>query len=122
MPTVQFGLISTEPVTGMFTNANFPGASAADLTQAQNLYSIVTGRISQITGLAGKENKILCTTMGAATDMKHEAMRRLVVNAVYAYTGLEVPEKANVDIVGEFAGSFYGFGGAVKGKKPADYK
>jgi hypothetical protein len=71
---------------------------------------------------AGTTNKILCTTMGAATDMKHEAMRRLVVNAVYAYTGLEVPEKANVDIVGEFAGSFYGFGGSVKGKKPADYK
>jgi hypothetical protein len=60
--------------------------------------------------------------MGAATDMKHEAMRRLVVNALYAFTGLEVPEKANVDIVGEFAGSFYGFGGGVKGKKPADYK
>jgi hypothetical protein len=24
--------------------------------------------------------------------------------------------------VGEFAGSFYGFGGSVKGKKPADFK
>jgi hypothetical protein len=71
---------------------------------------------------SGTTNKILCTTMGAATDMKHEAMRRLVVNALYAFTGLEVPKKANVDIVGEFAGSFYGFGGGVKGKKPADYK
>lgn len=71
---------------------------------------------------AGTTNKILCTTMGAASDMKNEAMRRLVVNAAYAYTGLEVPEKANVDIVGEFAGSFYGFNGFVRGKKPADYQ
>ena len=71
---------------------------------------------------AGTTNKILCSTMGAASDMKDEALRRLVVNATYAFTGLDVPEKANVDIVGEFAGTFYGFNGGIKGKKPADYK
>jgi hypothetical protein len=71
---------------------------------------------------AGTTNKIFCTTMGSATDMKNEGMRRLVVNAVYAHTGLEVPDKANVEIVGDFAGTFYGFNGGVKGKKPADYK
>lgn len=71
---------------------------------------------------AGTTNKILCTTMGSASDMKDESVRRLVVNAAYAFTGLEVPEKANVEIVGEFAGTFYGFNGGLKGKKPADYK
>jgi hypothetical protein len=71
---------------------------------------------------AGTTNKIFCTTMGSATDMKNEGMRRLVVNAVYAHTGLEVPDKANVEIVGDFAGTFYGFNGGLKGKKPADYK
>ena len=71
---------------------------------------------------AGTTNKILCSTMGSASDMKQAEMRRLVVNAVYAHTGLEVPEQANVDIVGDFAGTFYGFGGFVKGKRPADYK
>jgi hypothetical protein len=69
----------------------------------------------------GKTNKIFCTTMGSASDMKNEAMRRLVVNALYALTGLEVPEKANVDIVGNFAGTAYGFGGYVKGLKPENY-
>src|ERR1051326_9151528 len=32
---------------------------------------------------AGKTNKVLCTTMGAATDLESEGLRRLLVNAVY---------------------------------------
>ena len=36
----------------MFTPANFPGASAADLTRAQNLYALLTGRVSSVTGNA----------------------------------------------------------------------
>ena len=32
--------------TAMFNAANFPGASAADITQAQNLYAMLTGRIT----------------------------------------------------------------------------
>jgi hypothetical protein len=50
VPTVGFGLVSTEPATAMFTAANFPGASAADLAQAQNLYAILTGRVTSLTG------------------------------------------------------------------------
>ena len=70
---------------------------------------------------AGTTNKIFCTTLGAASDMKNEGLRRLVVNAVYDHTGLEVPAKAEAGIVGKFAGTFYGFGGFVKGMKPEDY-
>src|SRR5260370_4529939 len=33
----------------MFNAANFPGASSATLTAAENLYALVTGRISQYT-------------------------------------------------------------------------
>ena len=50
VPTVGFGLVSTEPATAMFNAANFPGASAADIAQAQNLYAILTGRITSLTG------------------------------------------------------------------------
>jgi carboxypeptidase family protein len=56
VPTINFtagsGLIAGDPATGMFSAANFPGASATDITQAQNLYAILTGRISSITGNA----------------------------------------------------------------------
>lgn len=67
---------------------------------------------------AGTTNKIFCTTLGAATDLINEGLRRLVVNATYSLTGLEVPEKANVDIVGEYNPTMYGFNGFVKGVKP----
>ncbi|MDB6112861.1 MAG: signal peptide and transrane prediction [Pedosphaera sp.] len=70
---------------------------------------------------AGTTNKILCTTMGAATDLQNEGLRRLVVNAVYWGIGLDVPAKADVNYVGDYKPSMYGFDGYVKGVKPADH-
>jgi glucose/arabinose dehydrogenase/azurin len=69
---------------------------------------------------AGHTNKILCTTMGAATDLQNEGLRRLLVNAVYWGAGLEIPEKANVAYVGDYKPSMYGFDGFIKDLKPAD--
>ncbi len=50
-----------------------------------------------------------CTTMGASVDLVSEGLRRLVVNAAFHLTGLEVPEMAKVDYVDPFYPSFYGF-------------
>ena len=50
IPTVTFGLAAGDPAIGMFTAANFPGASATNIAVAQQLYSILTGRITAITG------------------------------------------------------------------------
>jgi len=69
---------------------------------------------------AGKTNKTVCTTMGSATDLQNEGLRRLLVNAVYSLTGLDVPPAADVAFVGEFKPTFYGFGSFTKGVKPAD--
>jgi hypothetical protein len=69
---------------------------------------------------AGKTNRILCTTMGSATDLQYEGLRRLLVNATYAFTGLEVPAMANVTLIGEYKPTFYGFGGFTKGVRPSD--
>ena len=69
----------------------------------------------------GEEGKAFTTTMGSATDFANEAVRRLVVNAAYSLTGLEVPEGgADVAIIGDFEPTKYGFGGFKKGVKPAD--
>lgn len=72
-------------------------------------------------GPLGKGNQVLCTTMGAATDLENEGLRRLIVNAAYAFTGLEVPANADVTPVGDFKPTMYGFGGFTKGVKPADH-
>jgi hypothetical protein len=71
---------------------------------------------------SGKTNKIICTTMGSATDLQNEGLRRLLVNGAYWALGLEVPSKANVDLVGDFKPTMYGFNGFKKGVKPADHE
>ena len=71
-------------------------------------------------GPLGHGNKVLCTTLGAATDLTNEGLRRLLVNAAYAFTGLEVPAQADVTPVGDFQPTMYGFNGGKKGLKPAD--
>jgi hypothetical protein len=48
VPTVNFGVASTDPADDFFTTANFPGASNAQLTEARDLYAVLTGRITSI--------------------------------------------------------------------------
>jgi len=70
---------------------------------------------------SGKENKIFCTTMGAATDLQSEGLRRLIVNAIYWGLGLDVPAKADVAYVDDYRPTMYGFKGYRRGIKPADH-
>lgn len=72
---------------------------------------------------SGKTARVFATTMGSATDLESEGVRRLLVNAVYWAVGLEakIPAAANVQIVGEFKPTPFKFNGYVKGRKPADY-
>ncbi len=53
VPTISFGIVTGDPADSMFTAANFPGASSTDLTNARNLYALLTGRVSQIAGNIG---------------------------------------------------------------------
>ncbi len=68
-------------------------------------------------GASGKTSKILCTTIGAASDLASEDLRRLFVNAAYHLTALGVPLRADVTPVGDFAPSMFGFGTFKKGVK-----
>ena len=69
---------------------------------------------------AGKVNRIVTTTMGAATDLQSEGLRRLLVNSVFWGLKLPVPAKANVDYVDPYSPSMYGFGGERKNLKASD--
>jgi hypothetical protein len=71
---------------------------------------------------AGKVNKMLVTTMGAATDLLNEDLRRLLVNAAYWSTGLakKIASRADVRLVGSFQPSPFGFDGFKRGVKPQD--
>jgi len=70
----------------------------------------------------GTTNRIFTTTMGAATDLENEGLRRLIVNAVFWGLGLDVPQKADVTYADEYKPSFYGFDGFRKGLHPSDFE
>jgi len=76
------------------------------------------------TGEKGKTARIFTTTMGHAGDLKNEGFRRLLVNACYWAMGMEdkIPDKSNVDFVGEYHPNKIGMGGHKKGMKPSDYE
>src|SRR5687768_17173862 len=53
VPTLTIGVDQTnDPANAMFTSANFPGAPTAALTDARNIYAILTGRVTAVTGSA----------------------------------------------------------------------
>src|SRR5262249_12062337 len=53
VPQINFGVVNGDPALGLFTGANFPGASTTQITAAQNLYAVLTGRVSAVNGNAG---------------------------------------------------------------------
>jgi hypothetical protein len=57
----------------------------------------------------GQKGKAFASTIGAATDLLTEGTRRMLVNSVFWSLDLEVPEKANVDLVGDYQPSAYAF-------------
>ncbi len=52
VPNITLGIANGDPASGLFTGANFPGASAAQLAAAQSLYAIMTGRVTSVAGNA----------------------------------------------------------------------
>lgn len=73
------------------------------------------------TPATGRPNRVFCTTMGAATDLVSEGLRRLVVNAVLWGFELEIPARADVRFVDPFEPSAYAFKGYRRGLIPDDH-
>jgi hypothetical protein len=52
LPGITFNVAAGDPIatgtTNIFTSGNFPNLSSTDLTSAQNLYALLTGRVSSI--------------------------------------------------------------------------
>ncbi len=70
----------------------------------------------------GKEARIFTTTMGAADGLESEALRRLLVNAVYWVIGMEskIPPKADVTLVDVYRPHSFLSQVYTAGVKPSD--
>jgi|GEM_PF-283839 len=82
--------------------------AAADLNNP--MMPIVWVKSYQVPG--GKPGKSMTSTIGAAIDLTNPGVRKELVNGVYYLLGMadQLPEKgANVDLVGDYQPSAYGF-------------
>jgi hypothetical protein len=116
-------LVRGQVLTGMTADtpaATYKKKNRAGVEQPVNEPMMPVVWTREVKNDAGTTNKVMCTTMGAATDLECEGTRRLVVNAVFWGLGLEVPPQADVSYVDPFTATMYGFKGFKPGVKPAD--
>src|SRR4051812_32306808 len=72
-------------------------------------------------GANGKSQRVFCTTMGAATDLANEGVRRMVVNAVLWGFGIDIPARTDVRFVDPYQPAPYAFKGYRRGITPDDH-
>lgn len=67
--------------------------------------------------------RIMCSTIGAAVDLKDASLRRLMVNGIYWCMGMEsaISTERKVDPVGAYNPSYYGFSNKSTGKRPQEF-
>ncbi|MEX0669579.1 MAG: ThuA domain-containing protein [Pirellulales bacterium] len=120
LPADSQPLVLGQVLEGMKPDA--PAVEGADAKKNEPMMPVAWVKTYSVEG--GPTGRVFTTTMGAATDLASEGMRRLLVNACYWATGLEdkISEKAVVDVVGTYEPTAFGFNGARKGVKPADLR
>ncbi len=110
---------STILLRGQVTQTLDPKSPAVEGEKNNPMQPIVWTRLYK--NASGKTNKIVTTTMGAATDLSNEHLRRLVANGIFWGLNLKIPAKLDVTIPGKFNPSPYSFKAYKKGLKPADF-
>jgi len=109
-------------VLGQVLSGMQPGSAPVAGPKNEPLMPVAWTKTYSVGG--GPAGRVFATTMGAATDLVAAGTRRLLVNGCYWAVGLEaqIPAAANVDLVGEFVPTAFGFNGARKGVKPSDLR
>lgn len=102
----------------LFGQSTLGMTANAELSYRKSLMPIAWIKTHQLEN--GKKAKIFTSTMGASVDLLNEDLRRLIVNAAYWATGMEnkIPEQNNVEFIGEYKPTMFGFGQFKKGLSP----
>jgi len=126
-PTDVYGVVhlpGTETILlrGQVLDGMEPDSKPVDNMKNNPMMPLVWLKPYQLEG--GKQGTALCSTFGSSVDFKSEDGRRLVVNATYFLLGLgdQIVPDANVEIIGPYEPTFYGFGKFKKGQKPSDFQ
>jgi type 1 glutamine amidotransferase len=100
---------STPLVLGEVTETLKPDSKAVEGKKNDPMMPVAWTKTYK--GEGDKTGRVFTTTMGASQDMPFEGTRRMVVNACYWAAGLEdkIPDKSNVDLVGDFKPTAFRF-------------
>lgn len=122
-PTDVYGAAPLDPedllLDGLVTETLLPGAKPVEGEKNNPPMPVAWTKLYKNT--SGKTNKVFTTTLGSGIDFLDENLRRLMVNATYWATGLEVPEKASVEMVKAYTPQHFKGGKWRTGMKPVDF-
>lgn len=114
---------STPLLLGQVTESLDPASKPVDGPKNNPMMPIAWTKTYK--GAAGKTARIFTTTMGASQDFANEAVRRMLVNAVYWTLGMEtrIPAQSDVRLVGDFTPTPFRFKKTEEwkpGRKPGE--
>ncbi len=123
-PTDVYGIVHLNPddkilLWGQVLDGMTPDSKPVEDKKNDPMMPLAWTRMYK--GETGNTTRVFNTTLGAATDLVSEGTRRLIANACYWGLEMEVPTAANVELVGEYKPTPFGFNKYVVGVKPADH-
>lgn len=123
-PTDVYGILGlpSDAEVLMFGQTTLGMTASSPLSYEKSIMPVAW--IRSYSALNGKKSRIFTTTLGASIDLISEDLRRLLVNACYWAVNLEsqIPEQANVQYVGEYQPTMFGFGKYQRGLSPSTFE
>ncbi len=123
-PTDVYGILGlpNDAQVLIFGQTTLGMTSAAPLSYEKSVMPVAW--IRNYSSASGKKAKIFTTTMGSSVDLMSEDLRRLIVNACYWGIGMEnqIPAQNNVQVVGEYNPTMFGFGKYQRGLSPSTFE
>ncbi|MEC3879032.1 ThuA domain-containing protein [Parapedobacter sp. 10938] len=120
-PTDVYTVGALNDATILLYGQSTSGMTAdAPVNTEKEMLPIAWTRAYQLPG--GNPGKAFATTMGASVDLQSADLRRLLVNASFWATGLEIPRQVDVSTVSTYAPTMFGFDDFKRGQFPADFR
>jgi hypothetical protein len=123
-PTDVYGILGlpNDAQVLIFGQTTLGMTPAAPLSYEKSVMPVAW--IRSYNSASGKKAKIFTTTMGSSVDLISEDLRRLIVNACYWGIGMEnqIPAQNNVQVVGEYNPTMFGFGKYQRGLSPSTFE